>query len=347
MFGLLSMFLTAPFYRKLSLRSGLTIAGTLIAVSFALYGLSTSYFAYLFAAAVTGLGWGLGTMIPTALLLDRWFISKRTTAIGICYASTGLSTLGIPSLLTSMVESMGLRTTFLIESAGTILIVLVAFLLLRNDPAQIGLQPYCYNAQQKQLLSERPPIHLTKLQWGFLIPMAVCTGAITNVGYSHLSVLTNANGFDPHTTALAIMVSGITLTCIKLVFGQLTDRLSMYRCNWLFGVLLLLGFVLLCVMGTHKVLLFVGITTLSAGLVLGTVGLTTWAGDLSGSKQYESTVRRFQISYASGGLIFSSIPGILADHFNGSYVPAYMMFFLCALFILVTIQIIYRKILLH
>ena len=42
-------------------------------------------------------------------------------------------------------------------------------------------------------------------------------------------------------------------------------------------------------------------------------------------------MRTFQIFYSLGALITASVPGILADRFSGSYVPAYVMFTAMAL----------------
>jgi nitrate/nitrite transporter NarK len=89
-------------------------------------------------------------------------------------------------------------------------------------------------------------------------------------------------------------------------------------------------------------MLFLAMVVYGMGLPLGTVAMTVWAGDLSTPEQYDDTIRRFQVGYAAGGLIFSSLPGILADRFGGSYVPAYLFFTLCAVFTLLAVQRIYR-----
>ena len=80
-----------------------------------------------------------------------------------------------------------------------------------------------------------------------------------------------------------------------------------------------------------------------AGLALTTTGLVTWAGDLSNPKTFDVTVRRFQIGYAAGGLVFSTFPGILADHFGGSYIPAYIFFTACTVYVLFSVQWTYRQ----
>jgi len=74
-----------------------------------------------------------------------------------------------------------------------------------------------------------------------------------------------------------------------------------------------------------------------------TVGLVVWAHELSKLEDFNKNNRRMQVGYAAGGLVFSSVPGIIADHNNGSYMNAILLFTVCAVLILVAIQFIYSN----
>ena len=56
-----------------------------------------------------------------------------------------------------------------------------------------------------------------------------------------------------------------------------------------------------------------------------------------------ATVRWFQIAYSFGALVGAGMPGILADRYNGSYVPAYMVFTSLAVIGTLLILISYKK----
>ena len=320
----LGMLLTGFYYKKLSLRTGMGAAGGLLLAGFVTYAFAESHFAYCLGSTLVGFGYGFGTMIPIAMVLGRWFTAKRTFALGICSAVTGFSTLGIPSLLTGLVEQHGLRHTFLLESGCIALLVTAAVLLIRNDPGDLGLQPHGAAPEEDAAPAASRPSVLTGKYWLLIVPMLLLLGAMTNVGYSHLSVLLSSQGFDGQLTALAITVSGITLTLGKYGYGWLSDRVGTYRSNRIFGAVLTLGMALCCVMGSSP------------------VGLNAWAGDLSSPDQYNANVRRFQLGYSGGTLLFSSLPGVLADRFGGSYVPAYLFFVFCTLFVLGSVQWLYR-----
>ena len=338
-----SMLLSGLYYRKLSLRTGMGLAGAMTAAGFFLFGGAKSFAAYAIAAAVVGLGYGLGTMIPVSIAMERWFIEKRTVAVGLCSAVTGLSTLGIPSLLTWLIEKLGLGAAFRIEGAFIALLILVSFLLIRSRPADMGMEPYGSWDGVEHGGIDAHGRSISRRQWALLVPMLLCVGAFTSVGYSHITVLAKGEGFSSQTIALAVTVSGIALMASKFGYGLLEEKLTTYQTNWLFGAILTAGLILCCAIGGRTAMLFIAMIVYAMGLPLGTVGLTAWAGDLAAPEQYDETIRRFQVGYSAGGLVFSSLPGILADRFGGSYVPAYIFFTACAVFTVVVIQRLYRR----
>ena len=298
---------------------------------------------YCLAAGVVGLGYGFGTMIPVSVVIERWFIQKRTIAVGICSSVTGLASLGVPTLLTRLVETLGLRRTFFAEGWAVAALVLVSALLIRSRPADMGRTPYGaweeMETPERLRRSGRLPGH----SWLLMVPVLLCIGGFTSVGYSHITVLARGEGFSPDQIALAVTVSGIALMLGKFGYGWLSEKWGAYRSNWLFGALLTAGLFLCCVTGGSRGLLYLSMVLFGLGLALGTVGLTAWAGDLSGPEAYDDTIRRFQVGYAAGGLVFSGLPGLMADRSGGSYVPAYLLFLGASVFVLFSIQRIYRR----
>ena len=178
--GFLSMLLTKPYYNRLSLRTGLSLSCGIIALGFVLFAAARSFSVCCAAAAVVGLGYGLGTMIPVAMLTERWFTQKRTLAVGLCSSVTGLSTLGIPTLLIRLIGRFGLTVTFLLEAAGIALFAVAAFLLLRSDPSPLGLTPYGGQGQGEISQQRQQTAELRGKDWLLLVPMLLLLGGMTN-----------------------------------------------------------------------------------------------------------------------------------------------------------------------
>ena len=54
------------------------------------------------------------------------------------------------------------------------------------------------------------------------------------------------------------------------------------------------------------------------------VGPPLWAGDLSDKAGYPKLLKWLQIFYNLGGILFSAVPGIIADH-TGEYKSSYIL----------------------
>ena len=64
---------------------------------------------------------------------------------------------------------------------------------------------------------------------------------------------------------------------------------------------------------------------------------------MSSPDQDHKVVRRLQVIYAGGALLFASVPGILADRFGGTYIPAYILFSVFLALALLFIWLAYRE----
>ena len=341
-FSFLSMLIAGAFYKKVPQRLGVGIACMLVAVSLALFGLATEYWMYCLAGAVMGFAYGIGTMIPIAVILANWFTEKRNTALGVVGAATGLSTLGIPSLISSSIVSRGLRATFLTEAAIVAVLAVISFLLIRNKPEDKGVSAYGSVSDAKA--RSMSGIGTVKQDWLLLTPVYLLLGAVMSVSYSHLTVLMTGEGYSAATAAAAIAISGVTLLVFKLLYGRLGDSIGNYRSNYIFCTLFVAGYALLCVMKAGTAVLYAGIFIYSVGMCSHSVGLTAWTADFSSAKNYAWNVQVSHILYSAGTMLFSSLPGVLADRFNGSYVPAYLTFLVLELLTFAAVQLTFVRI---
>ena len=341
-FSFLSVLLIGIYYRKLPLRWGMLVGGLMSAAGFVLFGIARTHAVYCIGAALCGLGFGLAGLIPAAVMMEHWFAAKRTVAMGLCTASTGLALLGIPQLLTWLIEHKSLQTAFLTQAAAVAAIILTAVLLLRDRPDEKGLRPYGAEEGAASARIVRHGRSLQKKSWLLLVPLLFLLGGVNTSGFNHLTMLATSQGFSEQTAAAAMTVGGLSLMLAKCLYGWVADKLGMVAGNWIFCGILVAG-ALCCTLSSSTPVLFAAVCLYCAGLSVASVGITAWAGDLSAAEQYDRTVRRFQTLATMGGLTFSSVPGMLADLFGGSYIPAYGLFLAFAAYILLAIQFIYHS----
>jgi MFS transporter, OFA family, oxalate/formate antiporter len=105
---------------------------------------------YLTFGVLLGISVG-GTMAITSGITTRWFFKKRGMALGIVSAGIGLGTLIMPPFTERLIEGFGWSQAYLITGIAAGAITIGSGLLLRREPAVMGLRPY--GVQDTQLSS--------------------------------------------------------------------------------------------------------------------------------------------------------------------------------------------------
>ena len=173
---------------------------------------------------------------------------------------------------------------------------------------------------------------------------AFLTGGPCGPGFSHLTVLYTSAGFSSGTAALLMSYLGLVLIAAKVLYGWLSDRLGSRMANSLIFGVFLAGFALCCLAPTRSLPLAAAAITLTGlGMPLSSVTLSVWAGDLSAPEDYDRLVKWLSSAYMLGSLVTGPVPGLLADRFGGSYVPAYGLFLFFLLISILLIQTVYRR----
>lgn len=345
LFSLFGMFLVTRYYRCFSIRLGTTIACFCSAGAFFVYSAARSLPVYYLAAALSGLSYGLGSMIPVSILISRWFCERRAFALSICTSGTSVATLVAPTVITLLIRTFGLETSFFMEACFIFLSGILVLLILRNEPAEMKLPAYGTGLCEEEpslRMSVRNP-RLTRRQWWAAYLAFGFLGAVTIASSNHLAVLFSNQGYEDMLTALAVSFFGLLLTVGKFLYGLITDRLGGSRSNTIFSAFLLGGLFLCCAsfLGSN-VVMFSAAALLGLGFPISTVGISVIAADFSREDQFGITVKQFQLCYALGSFLFSPAPGILAD-FTHSYILSYALCFCIYICFFAVIRNIYGK----
>jgi len=347
--GFIAMMGIGHYYEHFSVRKGLSIAVACVGAAFCIYGLAGNYFIYGLGSAVAGFGYGMGSMVPVSILMTRWFMKHRALAVSICAAGSSLATIILSPATTLMVEHLSLRAAFWVQGALFLLVALAAAVFLRNEPREMGMKPYGHESFHAEIIASggakahAESFTLSPKGWMLMGGVALSMGAFANPSFSHLSILFITEGFEPMTVAAVISAVGASLTVSKILFGESADKLGGRKTSILFIFVLLIGHVMCCFAYLKSIILcvitavFIGI-----GFPVSTVGNSVWASDMASPDHYPDVVRRLQVIYSGGALLFASVPGMMADHF-GSYIPAYMLFSVLLVFNLILIMWAYKE----
>lgn len=328
---------------RFGLRRIMSLGILLAGLSCVCFAFARSFPMYCAAAALTGIGYCWAGMVPISLAVGRWFQDRRGLALGLASAGSGVSTVFAPVLLTKIMERHGMAAAFLWEGAVIFLCALLVWLLVRDDPARMGLTPYIRSGSSQAERAAGSGAHagLSGGQWGLLLLAALFVGASGGPGFSHLTMLYTSSGYGSLFIAGLLSYLGAMISLGKILCGQVYDRLGGRGGNlFSFGTLLLsLALCTLAPMG-GTLLPILAITAFGLGMSITAVSPARWAGDLCAD--YESSVRTITLAFTAGMLVFGPLPGLLADWLGG-YVPAYITFFLLLLAAFLIVQGLYRK----
>ena len=344
LFALFAMLTVNQLCAKFGLRRVMTCGMVLMVSSCVCFGFAASFFAYCVAAALTGLAYGYGGMVPLSLVIGHWFRDRRSFALGLASAGSGVSTIFAPRIITGIIESHGMRAAFLTEAAFVLFLTAFVWFLVRNAPNDMGLEPYHLGGEETPVPPPAAtPVGMTKPLSCALLFAAFLTGAPGGPGFSHLTVLYTSSGYDSLTVASLIAFLGVMICVGKILCGQVYDAVGGVRGNYYtFGVFFV-AFLTCCLAPVGGLVLpYLAIFFFGLGIPISNISFAAWAGDLYGDAGYESAVRSFTVAFALGMLLFGPIPGLLADRF-GSYVPAYALFAATLLISMGIVQFAYRK----
>ena len=346
LFSLLSMLSADALCRRLGIRQTMTLGLGFFVASYALFGAASAFPTLCACAALSGLAYGFGGMIPPTLALSHWFQDRRGLALGLAAGGSGLSTVLAPPLLEKVIQNLGLTAAFWLEGGVGILLTLCVFLLVRDRPEELGLAPYTTvsGGSEASMPAERPaPPRLSRPLWWVVVVAAFLTGGPCGPGFSHLSVLYTSENYDSGTVALLMSLFGLVLMLSKVLYGSLSDTLGSRWANRSVYAVFLTGFSLCCLAPSGSIpLAFAAFVFTALGMPLSSVSLSVWAGDLSAGPDYDRLVKWLSSAYMLGSLLTGPMPGMLADRF-GSYVPAYLLFLVSLVCSMALIQGVYYK----
>lgn len=320
---LLSTMVCVRYYRVVEVRKGMALSLLPGALSMALYAVSTSFAGCCGAAALAGVTCGLCCIIPATILVDRWFVSCRGLALGICAAGTGGAAVVGPPLLQMLIARSGISFALLCTAGFFVLSGMTAYLLILDDPAEAGLSPYGDPREPDETGLAAPEPEDGRMVV-LLAPAAFLLAAAGGPALGHMGVYLSSEGYPSDLAAWLVSALGLTMTLGKCVLGSAADRFGPRQASLLFGAALVLGQMVECLIPLHVLgVTMAGLLISGLGMSMCTVGLPILNQALCGGSK--KALGRIQSAHIAGSLCLSPLPGVIADC-AGSYQPAYILF---------------------
>lgn len=107
----------------------LTFGVLLASLSTAAMAFTTQMWVFYILGTLRGLGAGLFAAVPVSLVINNWFEEKKGLAMSIAFGSSGITGAIFSPIFTSLIDSIGWESTFIIMGATIFLIALPAILI--------------------------------------------------------------------------------------------------------------------------------------------------------------------------------------------------------------------------
>ena len=273
-----------------------------------------------------GLGVGLGigcAYVPAMGAVQRWFSRRRGLASGIAVSGIGVGTLVMPPVASGLIEGFGWRAAYLILAAGVAALGIIAALVMRDDPRDMGLKPDGDDTGDSSAaiadgLGLAGAIRSSPFVYLYIGNLLASVGAF--VPFVHLVPFARNHGIGAQAAVWLVALAGAGSALARPVLGGLADRLG--RVRLLIAAVSVMGasLGLWPLAGSFPALaLFAVVFGVACG---GWVALLpAWVADLFGRKHISGIIGALYTSVAFGTLVGPAAAGFAYD-WIGSYRPA-------------------------
>lgn len=319
-----------PVIRKLYYKLDARVVGfgsvALMSIGYMLFSVWPDVWGWWISGVIIGVGVSFTAYMMLPLLMNNWFRTKYSTAVGIAACAQGLGGFFWTLLMGQLLPTMGYKACYIIIGACSLVIGGAGTLLWRRDPLDKGLFPYGISTKE-ELEASNKENSVSNLP-GLFFKDAVKTGAfwlmtmaliiiwlgcnmqtqMTNLAYSIGFSMTNA------TTVSALVFLGNIPG--RFLIGYLTDKKGV-SVGFSYGIICgIVAFVLVLSSSVSPVLVYIGAFLFGNFFSLITVGSALLIPRIFGRKDL-GTIQSYISSISTIiGATASAIFGLVYDMTN-------------------------------
>jgi MFS family permease len=305
---------------------------------------------YLFYGILAAIGMSGPSILLIAAIISKWFEKWRGLTISLALSGNCLGQFALVPLFTLFALRFGWRTSYLFIGLVILVVnILLALLVIKGDPENLGRRPFGYQeiGKTEVKMRQEPPInHREDLSlreamhtpsfWFFLIAMFIC-GSGDFLVTVHLIPFVTDQGISPSTAGNMLAWFGLMSLAGILIAGTASDLIG----NKIpIALMFLLRFALFLLILKYKNLTSFYIFALAFGFTYLITGplITTLLGRLYGFSHiglisgFVTTIHHF------GGGFWAYMGGLIFDQTGGyqfifilSAILALIAFFCCIL----------------
>ncbi len=276
-----------------------------------------------FFYGLVGAGSGFAN-IPTMVLVSHWFRrNKRGQAAGLIIAGNGTAIILAGLVVPSLNAAYGWRSSWVLLGLVSLLAALVALLVTRNDPAELGLEPYgLAEAVTVEEMSGKAGTRIL-IQLGIIYLIF----GLTYMVYGTFIVTTMVEDYGFSETRAGQLWSWVGFFALfsGVVFGSISDRIGRRNGMVLVYVMFTCAY-LLAGLGGQLGAWAMWLSVICYGSVLFAVPtiMAAAVAEYLGLERAASGFSTLTLFFAAGQIAGPGSAGLLAE-FSHTFVPSYLV----------------------
>ncbi|HHV38509.1 MAG TPA: MFS transporter [Tepidimicrobium sp.] len=317
-------------FSKFNLKRIMEISAIVLCMAYFAMRFMTSIIHYYILISIQAACITYGGFFPASVIINKWFVKKNATALGIAFMGTGIGGMIFNLMGSSLILQIGWRATITVFTAIIFIIKLVTvFILIKVDPEEKGLKPYGNTQRETMDKLEDDELPKTSIKdvlkslkfWmlgiGIMIMGMNMTGLVSNIAPRLRDI-----GYSLSTSGKVTSLSMISLAVGKLLLGVIFDRYSMRNATLLSSLSLLLGMLGMLFAKYKIALICIGLGS-GFGTSFGSIAPPLYAEKLYPRLEYTSKLAFFQTMSKIGGIISPILMGAMykvSNSYNSSLV---------------------------
>ena len=306
----------------------LLIAGTaVIAGSTALLALSPNIMVMYILNALRGFACGILGFVTVTTVINNWFQANVGLATSIAMSTSGLAGALFSPIISSVIESAGWRTGYLVVAVLMAVLNLPAILFLPSlDPKTKGMVPLGYDETAVKTSSSSETKTGTKEISKALFIMVIIYSFLACGATAlpqHFPGIAGSYSMAASVGAMMLSICMVANSAGKIVLGALADRLGS-RISLLLYCALTIAAAAIMWLVHAPFAMYVGAALFGLTYSLGTVGVVMITKDTFGLENYSRTYPTISLAGTIANALFSSLIGFMFDA-SGSYVTTLLL----------------------
>ncbi len=330
--------------RRMKFRPIVLICAIVFAGATALLAFTHSIWPQYILSVFRGIAAGTAGTVLVTIVINNWFTGKVGLMTSLIFCSAGISGAILSPILSAIIESAGWRTGYLAMAGFIVLFYLPGILFpLGIKPEDAGYEALVLGEKGGQLKAAADPAKAGKVDpvLYLLILVYACIASASTAYIPHFSGIADSYGQTAAVGSAMVSAAMLANTFGKLAYGWLTDRVGIRKGVRIWGMLVILGIVLLLKIHSGSAL-YAAAFLIGMCYSLSSVGTALLSREIFGIANHAKVYPSINMLNTIANAALTSVIGFMYDAF-GNYNGALLLFLGGEIVLMTCTMLAYRR----